>query len=237
VFRGSGRAPFKRHAYFAEKPGDDSALTLRPLMNANATRSFPGENAMAIEDEIVTLLHSPAVQSIAFVAEGVRIGGDRYKAVAKKLQDGLIIIVIDPDLAKPGSTFDGKYHPRTDTVELGRDVLGTADEKRIALHEMTHAVIDNLELPRSRGLSHFEAEGIAYIAAALYVRHTRGPAVDDTDEPFVQEADKIAAKIQAHGHHLYVVSTHEMRRLRKAIADDPDYGANPDHLQVSDGIH
>ena len=41
---------------------------------------------MAIEDDIVALLQSPEVQKIRFVAEAIRIGGDKYKAVAKKLK-------------------------------------------------------------------------------------------------------------------------------------------------------
>jgi hypothetical protein len=101
---------------------------------------------------------------------------------------------------------------------------------------MTHAVIDNLDLPRSRGLSHYEAEGIAYIAAALYVRFAGGPPVDDTDDPHVQVADSIAKNVIAAGHALYVVTPNEMRRLRRAIGKDPLYGAHADHLQFSDGI-
>lgn len=75
---------------------------------------------MAIEDNIMALLHSPEVQKIRFVAEAVRIGCDRYEAVAKKLKEGLVTVDIEPDL-------------------------------------------DDAQ-PR---LSHYEAEGIAYIAAAL----------------------------------------------------------------------
>ena len=138
---------------------------------------------MAIEDDIVALLQSPEVQKIRFVAEAIRIGGDRYKAVAKKLKEGLVTVDIDPDLDDDDDNpRDGKYNPHTDTVTLMKDALVTIDDKRIAVHEMTHAVIDDLDLPRSRGLSHYEAEGIAYIAAALYIRFVGGPAVDDTDD-------------------------------------------------------
>jgi hypothetical protein len=191
---------------------------------------------VAIEDDIIALLRSPEVQKIRFVAEAVRIGGDGYSAVANKLKLGLITIEIDPDLLDDDSPRDGVYHPHTDTVTLGKDSLVTIDDKRIAVHEMTHAIIDNMNLPRSRGLSHYEAEGIAYIAAALYLRFAAGPAVDDTDDPFVQVADAIAKNIIAAGHHLYVVKPGEMRRLRRAIAKDPLYGAHADHPEFSDGI-
>jgi hypothetical protein len=117
-----------------------------------------------------------------------------------------------------------------------KDALVTTDDKRIAVHEMTHAVIDNMDLPRSRGLSHYEAEGIAYIAAALYIRFVGGPAVDDTDDPHVQVADAIAKNVIAAGHGTYVVTPHEMRKLRRAIGKDPLYGAHADHPQFSDGI-
>jgi hypothetical protein len=192
---------------------------------------------MAIEDDIVALLHSPEVQKIRFVAEAVRIGGDRYKAVAKKLKEGLVTVDIDPDLDDDDDNpRDGKYNPHTDTVTLMKDSLVTIDDKRIAVHEMTHAVIDDLNLPRSRGLSHYEAEGIAYIAAALYIRFAGGPTVDDTDDPHVQVADAIAKNVIAAGHTLYVATPNEMRRLRKAIGKDPLYAAHADHPQFSDGI-
>jgi hypothetical protein len=191
---------------------------------------------MAIEDDIVALLHSPEVQKIRFVAEAVRIGGDRYKAVARKLKEGLVTVDIDPDLDDDDNPRDGKYNPHTDTVTLMKDSLVAIDDKRIAVHEMTHAVIDDLNLPRSRGLSHYEAEGIAYIAAALYVRFAGGPAVDDTDDPHVQVADAIAKNVIAAGHALYVATPHEMRRLRRAIGKDPLYAAHADHPQFSDGI-
>jgi len=192
---------------------------------------------MAIEDDIVALLHTPEVQKIRFVAEAVRIGGDRYKAVAHKLKAGLITVEIDPDLDDDDDNpRDGKYNPHTDTVTLMKDALVTTDDKRIAVHEMTHAVIDNMDLPRSRGLSHYEAEGIAYIAAALYIRFVGGPAVDDTDDPHVQVADAIAKNVIAAGHCTYVATPHEMRKLRRAIGKDPLYGAHADHPQFSDGI-
>jgi hypothetical protein len=192
---------------------------------------------MAIEDDIVALLQSPEVQKIRFVAEAIRIGGDRYKAVAKKLKEGLVTVDIDPDLDDDDDNpRDGKYNPHTDTVTLMKDALVTTDDKRIAVHEMTHAVIDDLNLPRSRGLSHYEAEGIAYIAAALYIRFVNGPAIDDTDDAHVQVADAIAKNVIAAGHTLYVATPNEMRRLRRAIGKDPLYAAHADHPQFSDGI-
>jgi hypothetical protein len=132
--------------------------------------------AMAIEDDIMALLHSPEVQKIGFVAEAVRIGGDRYEAVAKKLKEGLVTVDIEPDL-------------------------------------------DDAQ-PR---LSHYEAEGIAYIAAALYIWFAGGPTVDDTEDPHVQVADAIARNVIAAGHTLYVATPSEMRKLRRAIGKDPLY--------------
>jgi hypothetical protein len=88
---------------------------------------------MAIEDDIVALLHTPEVQKIRFVGEAIRIGGDRYKAVAHKLKAGLITVEIDPDLDDDDDNpRDGKYNPHTDTVTLMKDALVTTDDKRIA---------------------------------------------------------------------------------------------------------
>ena len=143
---------------------------------------------------------------------------------------------IDPDLDDDDDNpRDGKYNPHTDTVTLMKDALVTTDDEQIAIR-MTHAVIDDLNLPRSRGLSHYEAEGIAYIAAALYIRFVNGPAVDDTDDAHVQVADAIAKNVIAAGHTLYVATPNEMRRLRRAIGKDPLYAAHADHPQFSDGI-
>jgi len=192
------------------------------------------EVEMAIEDEVVALLHSPAVQKIRFFAEGVHISGHVYMALATKVAAGRLHIAIDPTLLT--QSYDGTYDAPSNTLTLPRNHIATPYNKQVALHELTHAAIDIMNLRASRGFHETENEGVSYIAEHLYVRYTHGNHVSRTDHRFVRVADAIAKTIIAARPHTYSVTHDEMRKLRNAVGQNREYRPIRGTRAISDGI-
>jgi hypothetical protein len=189
---------------------------------------------MAITNDVVALLRGPEVQSINFGAEGVKINGHVYNTLATKIESGLLHVTVDA--AALGGGTDGQYTSSTNTLTLPWNSFPTAYSKQVVVHELTHAAIDDMHLPNSRGLHKTEGEGISYIAEQLYVRFLGGTPPGPTDWRINRVADAIAKKIVAAGAHLYTVSPAEMQRLRNAIGQHPVYRSRRGHLVNSDGI-
>src|SRR5215475_9804508 len=112
---------------------------------------------MAIEDEIHRILLGPEVQKISFVAKGIRIDNYAYKAVAHKLKLKLITVEIDSSMDPDSGTYEGAKNAKgrgakkDNTVTLRTDSVASLFDQGVIVHEMTHAVIDNMNLGTDKG--------------------------------------------------------------------------------------
>jgi hypothetical protein len=189
---------------------------------------------MAIADDVVALLRSPAVQRINFAAEAVKINGHVYNNLAKKIESGQLHVTVDPSALEAGS--DGQYDPGTNTLTLPSNTFPTPYSKQVVVHELTHAAIDDMHLPDRRGLHKTEGEGISFIAEHLYVRFVHGAPPGPNEHRIYRVADAIAKNVEAAGAHLYTVPPAEIQKLRNAIGQHSLYRSRRGHLVKSDGI-
>ena len=183
---------------------------------------------------IVALLRSAAVQKISFVAEAVRVTPQGYQQVADALADGTIAI---SERATLPHDFSAGYVPARNLLLIKPTLdLANVRVRALVVHEMTHAQIDLMRLPVSRGLHRTEGEGVAYIAQALYIFNFDG---DTHNTPntlrFFRVAEAIRQKISASARSPAVVSGDDMRELRNAVGQDPHYLQIRGMLAQSDG--
>jgi hypothetical protein len=183
---------------------------------------------------IVALLKGVDVQKISFIGEAVSITPQGYMQVADALADGTIRIVERTTLPHD---FSAGYVPKHNLllIKPGLD-LTTVRVRGLIVHEMTHAQIDLMGLPVSRGLHRTEGEGLSYIAQVLYIFNSDG---DTRNTPnnfrFFRVAEAIRQKITASRRSPYIVSGDDMRELRNAVGQDPHYLHIRGMLAESDG--
>jgi hypothetical protein len=187
---------------------------------------------MAVTKEQLThLLAGPPVTDIDFVAEAVPITGAGYQKLIPKIASGQIRVVYDSSI----DLHRARYHAESN----GRGVhplfvMGSLDAHAVILHELTHALIDNMHLSPRRGLSRSEDEAIGFIAQALYLIGSGRTAPHD---PILgPPAFEIARSILS-SRGRYSVTHHQMRRMRNAVAKHPFYGRSIRGRRApSDGI-
>jgi hypothetical protein len=182
---------------------------------------------MISKDDVIALLQSDEVQDIEFEAEAVKIDGDVYSALIPKLNNGHLRVVANRAVTNNPSGFFAWYNPGSNQFVVSpTNNLQTDNELANGVHEMTHAAIDNMNLPRSRGLSRTESEAIAYIAQQVFWHNSNFAVPHHWSHRLFDVADKIAQNIIA-STKLYVVTQDEIRILRNTIAHDRAYRINP----------
>ena len=118
---------------------------------------------------LIDLLNSTPVQKIEFSAEAVTITPEGYRDVASKIRSGRLSIKFGPVPTGGAAAYD----PTNNWIFVGPDP-DLEPNSSVMIHELTHAVIDNMNFARLRpriGLHVTEDEAIAYIAEQLYRRY------------------------------------------------------------------
>ena len=186
---------------------------------------------------LIDLLNSTPVQKIKFSAEAVTISPEGYRDVASKIRSGRLSIEFGPVPTGGAAAYD----PTNNWIFVGPDPDLEPDSS-VMIHELTHAVIDNMNFARLRpriGLHVTEDEAIAYIAEQLYRRYRglpRNLGRTQADVRILRIAYEIAGNISGIFPKSYTVTQDEIRWLRDAIGHSPDYIDQRGKLTQSDGI-
>ena len=191
---------------------------------------------IVLKSLIIGLLRSHAVQTINFTAASVRIDHQLYSDLVNLVLADRLHLGIDPTLRSRG--YRGMYHPDPgrNLLDLPEASLGTTLDASYAVHELTHAAVDMMNLPHSRGLHRTETEGIAYIAQRVYSRNIRADPIQRHTPHIFHVADAIAARIIKARPGVYHVSEDEIRRMRNAVGQHPKYYPYRGQRAPSDGI-
>jgi hypothetical protein len=191
--------------------------------------------------QIITVLNSPEVQGINFVAESVAVGGAHYKRVADAVAEGRIRVRTDASILRDKGyfgTYDGRGAGGVLTLVAYPFAPGGVSVfiKAAVVHECTHAAMDLMKLKTSRGLKYTEYEGMAFIAEQVYVRRLTGASnLNPGDHRMFHVADGIAQRIIAHGKGAFVVSPEDMRTLRFAVGSVRPYSGRRREVVRTDG--
>jgi hypothetical protein len=186
---------------------------------------------------LIDLLNSASVQKIRFSAEAVTITPEGYRDVASKIRSGRLSIKFGPVPTGGAASYD----PTNNQIFVGPDPDLEPDPS-VMIHELTHAVIDNMNFATSRphiGLHVTEDEAIAYIAEQLFRRNRslpRNRGKTQADARILQIAFEIAVHISLVFPKSYTVTQDEIRWLRDAVGHSPDYKDQRGKLTQSDGI-
>jgi|SRR5579859_2641654 len=186
---------------------------------------------------LIDLLNSTAVQKIRFSAEAVAITPEGYRDVASKIRSGLLKIKFSP----VPDGMSALYDPTNNWIIVGPDP-DLEPDPTVMVHELTHAVIDNMNLARFRphvGLHVTEDESIAYIAEQLFRRYRslpRNGGSTPADVRILRIAFEIAGNIFSVFPGSYTVTQDEIRSLRNAVGHSPHYIDQRGKLTQSDGI-
>ena len=174
------------------------------------------------------------MQKISFTGEAVTINGAGYGRVVDALLDHTITI---KEVATLPHDFDAGYNPKKNLLLLKPTIdLSSVRVKALVVHEMTHAQIDLMRLPASRGLHRTESEGLSYIAQLLYIFNFDGDARNIPNNfRFFRVAEAIRRKISGSSRDPYDVSADDMRELRNAVGQDTHYLRIRGQLAESDG--
>jgi hypothetical protein len=186
-----------------------------------------------LKNRIVGILRSHAVQSINFVAAAVHINHSLYSELASLVLSDKVHLGVDPNMT---IEFFGEYHAPSDSLTLRKASIGTLSEESKVVHELTHAAVDLLDLPKTRGLHRTEIEAISYIAQRVYSRLLHADPAQKQWPRLAHVADGIAAKVVATRPHLYHVSESEIVSLRNAIGQHRSYHLYRGDPAPSDGI-
>jgi hypothetical protein len=210
-----------------------------------------------LKGEVLTLLGSDVVKSIKFVAAGIKVGGNFFPNLIDPISSGVIPIKIDASI---DPKIAGQYIARNAAADPNTLKLRVYPPfpDAIVLHELTHAAIDFLDLPKHikipmsyeasfshLGLHRTEDEGIAYIAQCIYCRLTHQPYSSHTKAELVhlprlrhlgRVADAIAGRILASGAKYYRVTEDEIRWMRNAVGQHPNYRDVRGTPAPSDGL-
>jgi hypothetical protein len=207
-----------------------SVTAVAPPMSPLASAT----DLIMLKSNLIALLRSHSVQRIHFVAEGVKISGETYGKLADLLSAGKIAVVVNTGFTalKKG----GSYDVDDNTLTLRQTELETVKDKGIAVHELTHAAIDFMNLRPSIGLHRTENEGMAYIAERVYGLRSRVYPVLRHWPRIFHVADVIAQKIIATEPRLYHVSPEEMRMMRNAVGQNLHYFSHRGEAAPSNGI-
>jgi hypothetical protein len=193
---------------------------------------------MTTATDIATLLNGPNVQKIAFVAESVPVNGGIYHNVADAVLTGRIVITIGPMPAGVAAQYDPAGSSLVGgvggTLHLSSATIASPAQQVAVVHEMTHAAIDSLWLPRSRGLHRTENEAIAYVAGAIFMLDSGIPP--GTSHRIFRLAVTVAQKVIAHRPRRLHISSEDMRHLRNAVGQEPKYFPTRGQIRVGDGL-
>jgi hypothetical protein len=190
------------------------------------------------------LLMSPASQNIDFYWGGNHVSGSTFVYIAVALASRPntrrgISFVVRPQPPNVGAS----YQPANNTVEFPTIGFGLSDpwEKMSIIHEMTHAVIDEISPGRRTRAVHDEL--CAYTAGALFNIYSAGNP-HAGPYPFTPAPDSVYSA--AHGVAMsiqdsrgFAISPVVANPLRQAILASPTYTylhAHPNYSYSNNGV-
>jgi hypothetical protein len=124
---------------------------------------IPTPADILVRNAVLATLRDPAVARMSFKVGWILILPSDYERVAKAIESGAITVQVDPKVSSHMALYD--YDSNSFHIPPG----GSSPE--LLIHEATHAIFDLRSLSTSTG----EAEGMAYIAQALFRRIKYGP--------------------------------------------------------------
>ncbi|MBI3281292.1 MAG: hypothetical protein HYZ57_15765 [Acidobacteria bacterium] len=128
----------------------------------------PSED-LALRREVAWALSGPVVARLNVTHAGYFIRGTTLAAIANRVLDGEIGVIVDPKL----SSGDAEYDSGTDTFHLGFRRASTTTRKGLVVHEAVHAALD---MKAASSITVAESESLAYVVQSYYVReHTINP--------------------------------------------------------------
>lgn len=111
---------------------------------------------------LLNLLAEPLLRNVKFTHAGISVGPDLFRDVEQAIRAGDIAVAVDPSISN-----DAQYDPHDSTIYLKYSVLGAAEQKALAVHELVHAGTD---LRKTGCVIEVVAEAVAYIAQCYYFR-------------------------------------------------------------------
>ena len=198
----------------------------------------------ALRDRTGALLLSPACQKVDFYWGGNHITGGGFAFVALATASRPqgrhgISFVVRPQRAHVGASYD----PASNTVSFPTVSFGASDpwEKQSIVHEMTHAMID--EMSHGKHTRAVDDELCAFVAAGLFNIYS---AANPHLGPFPYAAPAGSIFATAHGVAMsvqgnagYAISPTVAHPLRQAILASPTYTflhAHPSHSYSNNGL-
>lgn len=124
---------------------------------------WTSSEALALRREAIRALAGPVVARVSVRYAGQVITGTTLAAVANRVIDGDISVVVDPALR----SYEAEYDSGTDTFHLGFRRAVSTTQKALIVHEAVHAALD---LRAASRLTVAESESLAYVVQCFFVR-------------------------------------------------------------------
>lgn len=131
--------------------------------------SWTPSKELALRHMVTSALSGGVVARVNVRHVGRVITGGTLAAVANRVIDGEIGVVVDPSL----KSYEAEYDHGTDTFHFGFSSAPSRTKKGLIVHEAVHAALD---LKGASSILVAESESLAYVVQCYYVReHTRNP--------------------------------------------------------------
>lgn len=135
--------------------------------------SWTRSEDLALRHMVGSALSGGVISRLSMQYAGQTITGGSLAAVANRVIDGDIRVVVDSSL----NSDEAEYDSGTDTLHLGFDRARARTKKGLIVHEAVHAALD---MRAVSGMSIAESESMAYVVQCYYVReHMRDPDSGD----------------------------------------------------------
>ncbi len=186
---------------------------------------------MSLQQDVITLLRSTEVGQVQFRYGRSFIIGTEYDQLADDISNRRVGVVTDVQPARAAASYQHlptHAHPNSLVFPRGWNRIGNDIWRQLCVvHEATHAIQDT----RAAEMSQVEAEGVAFIAEALYLRITgrthsvydriQQDARYDTARVICRRAWHAAVELWERK--LNAVPSWRVEHINRAIAADPNY--------------
>lgn len=182
---------------------------------------------------VVTTALSDSVAARVYVHHAGRtISGTSLAAVANRVIDGQMGVVVDSTLA----SGEAEYDSGTNVLHLGFRSANSTTQKGLIVHEAVHAALD---LKAVAGMTIAESESLAYVVQSYFVReHTPDPEAErlSSDDPLKDRVYELAWDMAATLSKGKQPASIEWLALDHAVRRHPKYRKTAGKIAAFDGI-